>query len=140
MRPALLDTDTLSHFLRGNPAVRRRATAYAEQYGSVNLSLITYYEILSGLLHRDWKKQLESFRELVSRNTVVPVNMAAVDIAADCYASTRKAGTPVDDIDLLIAGVAMANDFVLATCNTRHFSMVPGLQIEDWTTAVEQDG
>lgn len=33
---------------------------------------------------------------------------------------------------MLIAAVALANNLTMATHNTRHFSRIPGLSIEDW--------
>lgn len=52
---------------------------------------------------------------------------------AKIYADLRKKGTPLDDIDLLIAGVAIANNLVLITHNQKHFSKIEGLELEDWT-------
>ena len=39
----------------------------------------------------------------------------------------------LDDIDLLIAGVAIENDMVLVTNNEKHFQRIPDLNIENWT-------
>lgn len=41
-------------------------------------------------------------------------------------------GTPIGPYDVLIAGQALARGLTLMTRNTREFSRVPGLQIEDW--------
>ena len=35
----------------------------------------------------------------------------------------------------MIAGHALAAECVLVTNNTREFSLVPGLRVEDWTEA-----
>ena len=56
----------------------------------------------------------------------------AADHAAQLYAATRKAGTPVDDIDILIAGTALAHGRVVVTGNTTHFDKLPGVQVENW--------
>ena len=93
---------------------------------------MTYYEILSGLRHRDARKQLERFLEFSRRNVIVPLTQAAADESSRLYAVTRRAGKPVDDIDLLIAGTAIANDMHLATHNLAHFGTLPGLVAEDW--------
>lgn len=50
MKPSLLDTDILSEFLRGNSKVTSKVTEHLEEYGLINFSIITYYEILNGLL------------------------------------------------------------------------------------------
>lgn len=54
-------------------------------------------------------------------------------LSAEFYASLRRQGTPVDDIDLLIAGVALVNNLVLISHNQRHFSRIEGLELRDWS-------
>jgi len=38
----------------------------------------------------------------------------------------------VDDIDILIAGTALAHGRVVVTGNTTHFDKLPGVQVENW--------
>lgn len=53
-------------------------------------------------------------------------------ISAELYSSLRQSGNTVDDIDLLIAGVAIENELTLVTNNENHFGLIPGLKIENW--------
>lgn len=133
MKPALIDTDILSLFLRGEPAVVNRFAAYLQAFDRINVSIITYYEILSGLKYRDASKQLERFLELIHNNNLLPLTVNSCGIAAMLYADLRKQGNPIDDIDLLIAGIALENDLVIATRNVGHFSRIQTLTVEDWT-------
>lgn len=135
MQPALIDTDTISLFLRNHPQVVANFRAYLGEHHALSFSIITYYEIVSSLKHRDAKKQLTSFLELASYSNILPLTEQSVILSADIYASLRIAGTPVDDIDLLIAGVALANGLVLVTHNTKHFGRISQLQLVDWTQA-----
>jgi tRNA(fMet)-specific endonuclease VapC len=50
MNKALLDTDTLSYFLKGDPVVVKNAIDYLAHFNILEISIITYYEIMSGLL------------------------------------------------------------------------------------------
>jgi tRNA(fMet)-specific endonuclease VapC len=58
------------------------------------------------------------------------------DVAASYFEKERarleRLGTPIGMSDLLIASIALANNVILVTNNTREFSRVNGLQIEDW--------
>ena len=135
MNPALIDTDTISLFLRNQPQVVANFRTYLGQHDGLNFSIITYYEIVSGLKHRDAKKQLASFLELASHSNILPLTEQSATISADIYASLRVAGTPVDDIDLLIAGIALVNNLVLVTHNTKYFGRISQLQLVDWTHA-----
>ncbi len=53
-------------------------------------------------------------------------------ISSELYSSLRQDGKVIDDIDLLIAGIAIENDMVLATNNEKHFDRIPGLEITNW--------
>lgn len=133
VKPALIDTDVLSLFFRGHPAVTARFENYLADFEKVNISIITYYEILSGLKHRDAHRKMEIFLEFVSENTILPLTEKSVTVSANLYATLRRQGNPLDDIDLLIAGIAVTNEQVLATRNTKHFQRIDILEIEDWT-------
>ncbi len=133
MTPVLVDTDVLSRFFRNDPVVVRHFNHYVQLHNKINISIITHYEVLSGLLHRDARKQLDRFQEFVIENQVLPLNCEAVEQAAYLYAQTRKQGIPVDDIDILIAGIALAHGMNIATANINHFSKLSGITIENWT-------
>ncbi|AFZ58908.1 type II toxin-antitoxin system VapC family toxin [Anabaena cylindrica FACHB-243] len=133
MKPALIDTNILSFFFRNHSLVIERFQAYLKEYDKINISIITYYEIVSGLKHRDAQKQLTSFQEFVSYNTVLPLTTSSAIISADIYANLRNKGTPIDDIDILIAGIAVANDLIIVTNNIRDFGKIESLEIQDWS-------
>jgi tRNA(fMet)-specific endonuclease VapC len=63
MKACLLDTDILSLFFRNHPRVVEHCREYLKEYPCLAISQIPYYEILSGLKHRDANKQLDSFLE-----------------------------------------------------------------------------
>jgi tRNA(fMet)-specific endonuclease VapC len=133
MKPALIDTNILSFFFRNHSLVVERCQAYLNDHDKINISIITYYEIVSGLKHRDAQKQLTSFQEFVSYNTVLPLSTSSATISADIYANLRNKGTPIDDIDILIAGIAIANDLIIITNNIRDFGKIENLEIRDWS-------
>jgi tRNA(fMet)-specific endonuclease VapC len=132
MQPALIDTDILSRFLRNDAKVVDRFRQYIRAHGHIAISILTYYEIKSGLLHRDARHKLNDFAALTQTSLILPLSQDAADHAARLYAATRKAGTPVDDIDILIAGTALAHGRVVVTGNTTHFDKLPGVQVENW--------
>ena len=64
------------------------------------------------------------------------VSLPFDDEAAIVYSRIRAElagrGTPIGANDLQIAAIALANNLILVTHNTREFSRVDGLHIEDW--------
>ncbi len=133
MRASLIDTDILSMFFRNDPEVTAYFASYLTRHKKINISIITHYEVMSGLMHRDARKKTALFLDFVSKNNVLPLTEQSVKISAEIYAELRKAGKPLDDIDLLIAGVAVADNLVLATHNQKHFARIKRLEVEDWS-------
>ncbi len=132
MKPALVDTDILSEFLRGNPKVVENATKYLQDYDAINFSIITYYEILNGLLYKDAKKQLEKFTDFADLNKILPLTIRATRQAAEIYADLKMKGQPIGHTDCLIAGIALTNGLQLVTNNSNHFKRVNGLELVNW--------
>ena len=58
------------------------------------------------------------------------------DSSARRYAQIRavldRQGTPIGPHDLMIAAIALVRDAVVVTHNTKEFSRVEGLRIEEW--------
>lgn len=95
MKPSMLDTDILSEFLRGNTKVITKVDEHLKEYGFINLSIITYYEILNGLLYKDARKQLTKFEEFVALNKVIPLTLRMAKTAAVIQADLRKKGSEI---------------------------------------------
>ena len=133
MKPSMLDTDILSEFLRGNLKVIAMVDEHLKEYGYINLSIITYYEILNGLLYKDARKQLAKFEEFVELNKVIPLTLRMAKTAAVIQADLRKKGIEIGHTDTLIAGIAMTSELQLVTNNTDHFKRIKGLDIANWT-------
>jgi predicted nucleic acid-binding protein len=133
MKPSMLDTDILSEFLRGNPKVIDKVDEHLTEYGFISLSIITYYEILNGLLYKDARKQLSRFEDFVRLNKVIPLTMHMAKSAATIQAELRKKGLEIGHTDTLIAGIAMTSGLQLVTNNTDHFIRIKGLVIANWT-------
>jgi tRNA(fMet)-specific endonuclease VapC len=129
MKQSIIDTDILSEFLRANGAVITKVDEHVQEYGFVSISIITYYEILNGLLYRDARKQMARFEEFVSLNKVIPLTLKMANTAATIQADLRKKGNEIGHTDTLIAGTAMASVLQLVTNNTNHFKRIKGLTL-----------
>lgn len=130
---ALIDTDILSYYFRGDKNVVKNFENYLDTYELIEISIITYYEIISGLQAKNALKQLEIFEEFARDNLVIPLTENSCKISGEIYSILKNKGEIVDDIDLLIAGVAIENEMVLVTNNEKHFQRIPDLKIENWT-------
>ena len=122
-----------SEFLRGNSKVVANVNEYMAEFSHLNISIITYYEMLNGLLYKDAKKQLKIFQEFIELNTIIPLTIESVNKSAAIQAELRKKGVEIGHTDTLIAGIAIVNDFPLITNNSKHFRRIKGLEIVNWT-------
>ncbi len=101
-------------------------------YDSINFSIITYYEILNGLLYKDAKKQIEKFTGFAELNKILPLTISATRQAAEIYSDLRIKGQPIGHTDCLIAGITLTNGLQLITNDTKHFKRVNGLELVNW--------
>ena len=58
--------------------------------------------------------------------------MAALWAYGDLRSDLERLGEPIGSLDTLIAAHALSVNAVLVTNNTREFSKVRGLQLENW--------
>jgi tRNA(fMet)-specific endonuclease VapC len=130
---SLLDTDTLSEFLKKKDAVvTRRAGAYLQIHQKFIISAVTRYEIIRGLKAKYASKQLQQFATFCQHANIMPVTDTIFDRAADLWVSANAAGQPKKDADLLIAATALEHALVLVSGNTADFSWIAGLTVDNW--------
>jgi tRNA(fMet)-specific endonuclease VapC len=106
---------------------------YLQEFGFVNISVVTYYEVLNGLYFKDAKSQLARFERFVELNQVLPLTDEIAKKAAEIYASLRKKGMTVGHNDMMIAGTAIVNNMTLVTNNTKHYEKIDDLEIDNWS-------
>jgi tRNA(fMet)-specific endonuclease VapC len=127
----LLDTNTLIHYLRGQPAVvSRLKDASPLQLG---VPSIVAYEIEYGTLKIGSPRRREIVSELLAGIQQVPFDREAALESARIRIDLEARGLLIGPMHLLIAGTAVSRGAVLATNNTKEFSRIKGLRLSDWT-------
>lgn len=69
---------------------------------------------------------------VISQVQVIPLGPKEGILAGDILARLRKKGRMIGLEDILISATALSYDLVLVPGNTRHFSKVEGLKVENW--------
>ncbi len=108
MTESLVDTDILSFYFKGDAKVGESFAEYLQLFNQVNISVITYFEIIGGLTYKQAQKQLSDFE-----NFVINITETSAKISANIYANLRLRGITIGTSDLLIAGIALENDLAL---------------------------
>ncbi len=132
MTEALVDTDILSFYFKGEEKVIERFGEYLREYDQINVSIVTYYEIIAGLKFKNAERQIVEFEDLMNNNTIINITEESTKISGDIYANLRQRGITIGTSDILIAGIAIENGLTLITNNVKHFELIQGLNIESW--------
>jgi tRNA(fMet)-specific endonuclease VapC len=131
MKRYMLDTNTVSHLVKGHPAVSLRVTEVPMT--ALCISAITGGELMFGLAKvPDAKRLQQAVTELLRRVDVLPWDGAVTECYGNVRADMEKQGRALGPLDMLIAAHALETDSVLVT-NDAAFSRVVGLTVEDWT-------
>lgn len=132
MNEVLLDTDTLSLFLRNQPQVLSNASNYLKSYKGFTFSIITRFEVLRGLKAKNAPRQIFKFEGICQHSKIINLTDNIINKAADIYADLYKSGQLVGDADILIAATALENGLSVTTNNESHFNRISDLQILNW--------
>ncbi len=132
----LLDTNACIAVLNGRPAQTgiRLGEAWRNDR-TVFLSSIVLHELFYGAAKSARRQDnLDSIlRFLRETFEVLDFDLDAARVSGEIRAELERSGERIGEYDTLIAGHALARGLTLVTANTREFSRVAGLSIEDWT-------
>ncbi len=128
----LLDTCTVSDFVKGHPNVLVRVKATPPNL--IAVSVLTRMEVDYGLAlnverARKLAPMLDAFFSTIA---TLPFDEADAKAAAAIRAALKIMGQPIGAYDVLIAGAGLARGLVVVTSNVGEFKRVSGLQVEDW--------
>ncbi|MBD2445102.1 type II toxin-antitoxin system VapC family toxin [Dolichospermum circinale CS-1225] len=128
----LLDTNTCIIYLKG------KNIHLKEKLDSISISEIAVCSIVKSELFygamRSAKPEsnLKLQQGFLDKFVSLPFNDEAAIIFGNIRAELTSKGTPIGGYDLQIAAIALANNLILVTHNTREFSRIPQLQLQDW--------
>lgn len=127
----LLDTNTLIYYFKGLGNVKERLLAC--QPSEIVLSSVVYYELQVGILKSTSpQKRIAQLAILKNQVSWVDFDEKSAEATAQIRVELERMGKPIGSYDVQIAGMAIANDLILATHNTGEFGRVSGLKLEDW--------
>jgi len=131
----MLDTNICSFIMRERPEqVLLALQAHVEKRERIVVSAITYAELRFGAIGKKASPKhnmiVDEFMERL--DAVLAWDQCAVDATTIIKKTLSEQGKVIGSNDFMIAGHAISQECVLVTNNTKEFSRVPGLLIEDW--------
>jgi tRNA(fMet)-specific endonuclease VapC len=127
----LLDTNTASYVIKGNiPRVRERLVKVP--MAQVSISTVTEAELRFGVARKPETTQLRiAIEEFLLRVDALPWDSQAAQHYAYLRATLERDGTPMGNLDMMIAAHALALRAVLVT-GDHVFRRVKQLKVDDW--------
>ena len=125
----ILDTSFLIDFFKGEEGTQAIIRT------DVATTAITYHEILSGIKHRKAKKEGKFFRRFFSRIKILDFDLNAAEKSSEIMATLLSLGKAVNALDVLIAGIAIANGAEKVATRDGDFmeiSKVAELEVQDY--------
>lgn len=128
----LLDTNICIYIAKRKPA--SAASRFARlRPGEVGMSVITYLELVYGAHKSQHAEEnlarIELLEQLIPAQ---PLDRAAAAFYGNLRTDLERKGLPIGAYDLLIAAHALSLGLTLVTNNTREFSRITGLRLENW--------
>ena len=125
-----LDTNMVIAYLTGNQNVASQLKDHLPEVAITSLALAELrFGARASMRTSENIERLNQFLQIVE---VADFDDASADAYSRIRLALRQIGRPTSEMDMLIAAVALANDAVLVTHNTRHFEDIEGLVLEDW--------
>ncbi len=136
----LLDTNVCVKLLNNShPNITARLAA--EKPENIFLCTVVQLELIFGAYHSQRvgtlhatsvQENLAILERFFSQFRILTLDEQAAKIGGRIRANLATLGTPIGPYDLAIAAIAVANNLILVTHNTREFNRINELQIEDW--------
>ncbi len=130
----LLDTNICIYIINTKPAgVLQRFQQY--RLGDIGVCSVVAAELAYGVAKSGSSRNREALDMFLAPITILPFDEAAVWAYGKLRAELERLGTPIGSLDTLIAAHALSQQSLLVTNNTREFSKVPGLQLDNWAVS-----
>jgi len=104
----VIDTSVAVDFLRGRKEAVSALASAEKSADAIGISTISVFELLHPLQHRKLDAQEKIVRSFVHGLRVLPLDSDAAEESAKIMGSLLRIGRPINALDVLIAGTAVA--------------------------------
>jgi tRNA(fMet)-specific endonuclease VapC len=127
----MIDTNICIYAMKKDP--RLLVNKFSEYRSEICVSSIVVGELLYGIEKSQHRHvNMTRAEHFISLLDVLDFDADAAGHFASIRATLEKQGTPIGSYDLMTAGHARSLGLILVTHNTKEFSRVDGLRLEDW--------
>ena len=130
----MLDTDICIYILKRKPeSVYHHLKKIQPE--NIVISTITYAELMHGIEKSTQKKKnLNLLNDFLTHLEILDWDTTAAEYYGQLRNTLETQGTPIGNMDLMIAAHAKSIHAKLITNNLKHFNKVPHLKVETWVS------
>ena len=126
----LIDTNICSAYLKGEKSVWNK---FMQHTGGLAISVVTAGELWTWVSRGTAsQRSKDSITEFIGGVEVVELDLKIAIRFGELRGQLMDSGTPMPDMDGLIAATALTENLTLVTHNVTDFNAVPDLRIENW--------
>jgi tRNA(fMet)-specific endonuclease VapC len=128
-----LDTSFIIALIRRDHAAEEKLEQYVAEKVRLSTTPITVCELFKGAYRsRRRDVEVEKVRRMLSYIEVLDFSVESCKRFAKLVNGEPLRGSPIGDLDTMIASIALTHNEAMVTSNRRHFEKVPGLLVESW--------
>jgi len=125
-----LDTCIVIACLNGNRTIAEKLKSHLPD---VAISSVVLGELLYGArASARSSENLRNLRKFLRLVDILDYDQKSADAYSRTRLSLRRKGRPSGEADMMIAAIALADNAILVTDNTKHFRHVENLRLENW--------
>jgi len=127
----LLDTNILSLFIKQNSKIIQKIQSKEE---NIALCVVVQAECLFGAKKAKKLDLVDLYKDIFESFPNFSFDSKSCDVFTDLKVELSNSGKIIEDFDLIIASICLANSLTLVTNNLKHFKNIKGLKTEDWSS------
>ena len=127
----LFDTNICIYLLNGNALLKNKVSKTGIRSISISNSILA--ELYFGAYNsKKVAENLQKIGQFKKNMNILSDSEESAMIFGRVKSELKSEGKIIEDFDILIASIAMANNCIVVTNNDEHFSRIKGLQVENW--------
>jgi tRNA(fMet)-specific endonuclease VapC len=127
----ILDTNICIYLLNGNKKIEAKIKSIGIYSIAITNTVLAelYFGAYNSAKVKDNLSRIDEFRKNL---TVIQEDAESSRLFGKIKAELKISGNLIDDFDILIASIALANDCTIVTNNENHFKRIKNLPLVNW--------
>lgn len=131
----LLDTNICVYLLNGEASLKKKVKEIGAYSLAVSNSVLAelYFGAYKSKKVEENLKRIELFKKNMA---VFSDSEESAKLFGKIKADLSSKGTIIEDFDILISSIAIANSCILVTNNLEHFERIESLKLQNWLSRI----